>query len=312
MNRFGSRPGHDGTVTNALVVGGAGFIGSHLVDRLLADAVAVDVVDDLSSGSLANLADARSAGGALKIHHLDAGSRELSSLIGLRHPDVIFHLAAVPRDTSGATDLAAAFATTITVLESAREHRVEKVVVPLPATVLYGWPSGRDLPLKERPLEPRGVRGVVARATVDVLATYREQHGVEFTSLAMANVYGPRQRPECGVVAAFVAAASERRAPVLRGDGRQTRDFLFVDDAVDALVRSGERGGGLVINIGTGEQTPIRELWAMLAGATAPDPICEPSDGDEVSRFALSSARARIHLGWSPWTSLADGLGAMR
>ncbi len=299
-------------MTNALVVGGAGFIGSHLVDRLLADGVAVDVVDDLSSGSLGNLADARSVGGALKIHHLDAGSPELATLIGLRHPSVVYHLAALPRLATSAAELAGAFATTVTLLDAAREHRIDKVVVPLPATVLYGWPSSRELPLKERPLEPRGVRGVIARASVDVLSTYREQHGVEFTALAMANVYGPRQRPDSGVVAAFAAAAAERRAPVIRGDGRQTRDLLFVDDAVDALVRSGEKGGGLVINIGTGEQTAIRELWSMLAGATAPEPVCEAADADAVTRFALSSARARIHLGWSSWTPLVDGLAAMR
>ena len=299
-------------MTNTLVIGGAGFIGSHLVDRLLADGVAVDVVDDLSSGSLANLADARSAGGALKIHHLDAGSPELSTLVGLRRPDVVFHLAALPRLAGTAAELAGAFATTIALLDAAREHRIAKVVVPFPATVLYGWPATRDLPLKERPLEPLGVRGVIARASVDVLGTYREQHGIEFTALAMTNVYGPRQRPDSGVVAAFVQAASERRPPVMRGDGRQTRDLLFVDDAVDALVRSGEKGGGLVINIGTGEQTSIGELWSMLAGATGPQPIAEPAAPDAVARFALSSARARIHLGWSSWTSVPDGLAAMR
>ena len=299
-------------MTHALVVGGAGFIGSHLVDRLLADGVEVDVVDDLSCGSLANLSDARAVGGPLKIHHLDAASTELSTLIGMRRPSVVFHLAAIPRLPAAPAMMAASFATTVGLLDAAREHGVDKVVVPLPATVLYGWPSSRDLPLKERPLEPRGVRGVVARATVDAMSTYREQHGVEFTALAMANVYGPRQRPDCGVVAAFAAAAAERRAPVIRGDGRQTRDLLFVDDAVDALVRSGEKGGGLVINIGTGEQTPIRELWGMLAGATAPDPVTEPADADEIARFAVSPARARIQLGWAPWTSLSTGLAALR
>lgn len=298
-------------MTHALVVGGAGFIGSHLVDRLLADGVEVDVVDDLSCGSLANLADARAVGGPLKIHHLDAGGAELGTLIGMRRPSVVFHLAAIPRLPAPPGELAGSFATTVGLLDAAREHGVGKVVVPLPATVLYGWPSSRDLPLKERSLEPRGVRGVVARATVDALSTYREQHGVEFTALAMTNVYGPRQRPDCGVVAAFAEAAADRRAPVIRGDGRQTRDLLYVDDAVDALVRSAEKGGGLVINIGTGEQTPIRELWTMLAGAAAPAPVSEPVDADEVMRFAVSPARARIQLGWAPWTPLATGLSTL-
>jgi len=291
-----------------MVIGGAGFIGSHLVDRLLADGSAVDVIDDLSTGGLANLADARSVGGTIKIHHLDAASGECSSLIGMRTPDVLYHLAAIPRGEPSAHRLAAAFATTVAVLDAARSHRVPKVVVPLPATVLYGRPANRDLPLKELPLEPRGVRGVIARAVIDLLKVYRESDNVEFTTLALSSVYGPRQRPEGGVVAAFQAAAVARAAPVITGDGRQTRDFLFVDDAVDAIVRAGERGSGLVINVGTGEQTSLRDLWSSIAGLSGKEPEFRPSPDDEINRFAVSPMRARIHLSWSPWTPLADGL----
>jgi UDP-glucose 4-epimerase len=293
---------------NAIVIGGAGFIGSHLVDRLLADGDAVDVVDDLSVGSLANLADVRGVGGALKIHHLDAGAPEAASLIGMRRPDVVFHLAAIPRGEPATKALASAFSTTLAVLDASRAHGVDKVVVALPATALYGRPANRDLPLKEQPLVPRGVRGVIARATVDLLTTYRELDALEFTALALATVYGPRQRPDGGVVAALAAAAGARRAPVMTGDGRQTRDLLYVDDAVDAIVRAGTRGSGLVVNVGTGEQTTIRELWRQVAGGDAAEPTAAPARPDELARFALSPVRARIHLGWSPWTSLADGL----
>ncbi len=296
----------------ALVVGGAGFIGSHLVDRLLADGDAVDVVDDLTTGSLANLADARSVGGNLKIHHLAAASSETASLVGMRVPDVIYHLAAIPRVDRTPGALADAFATTVALLEAARVHRVPKVVVPLPATAIYGRPASRDVPVKEGPLESRGVRGVVARATVDLLDQYRELESVEFTALAMATVYGPRQRPDGGVVAAFLAAASERRAPAITGDGRQTRDLLFVDDAVDALVRAGSRGSGLVINVGTGEQTTLRDLWDAIAGAQSIEPEFVAVGADEIMRFAVSPVRARIHLSWSPWTGLADGLAQSR
>jgi len=297
---------------NVIVVGGAGFIGSHLVDRLIADGAAVDVVDDLSQGSLANLSEARSMAGSLKIHHLDAGSDEFASLIGMRSPDVLYHLAAIPRPAATSGSLAQSFGLTMSVVEAARRHRVDKVVVPLPASALYGRPASRDLPLKEQELEPRGVRGVIARSTVDVLAAYREHEALEFTALAFANVYGPRQRPDGGVVAAFRQAAHERRSPTITGDGRQTRDFLFIDDAVDALAKAGTRGSGLVVNIGTGEQTSINALWDAVAGRGAPEPDYITAPATEIARFAVSPVRARIHLSWSPWTSLVDGLSLTR
>ena len=297
---------------NVVVVGGAGFIGSHLVDRLIADGAAVDVVDDLTQGSLANLAEARSMAGSLKIHHLDAAADEFASLIGMRSPDVLYHLAAIPRPAPTSTALARSFAVTTSVVEAARQHGVEKIVVALPASALYGRPASRDLPLKERPLEPRGVRGVIARATVDLLAAYREHEALEFTALALANVYGSRQRADGGVVASFRHAARDRRSPTIAGDGRQTRDFLFIDDAVDALAKAGTRGSGLVVNVGTGEQTSINSLWTAVAGADAPEPEYVPAPATEISRFAVSPVRARIHLSWSPWTSLDDGLDQSR
>jgi UDP-glucose 4-epimerase len=296
----------------ALVVGGAGFLGSHLVDRLLAGGETVDVVDDLSTGSLGNLADARSAGGTLKIHHSDIATTEAASLLGMRQPDVVFHLAALPRRPANAMALGRAFTTTMALLDAVRVHAIPKVVVALPATVLYGNPATRDLPLKEQPLEPRGLRGVIARATVDLLASHREADAIEFTVLALATVYGPRQRADSGVVAAMVDAAATGRPPTITGDGRQTRDLVFVDDAVDALVRAGTRGSGLVVNVGTGEQTSIRELWSLVGGSGGAEPVKAPARPDELPRFALSPVRARIHLGWSPWTSVADGLRQTR
>jgi UDP-glucose 4-epimerase len=297
---------------NVAVIGGAGFIGSHLVDRLLAEGASVDVLDDLSTGSLSNLADARAAGGELKIHHVDAGSAEAASLLAMRRPDVVFHLAAIPRPVMSSADLAAAFARTMAIVDTAGLHGLAKLVVAVPASAVYGRPASRDLPLKERELEPRGVRGVVARATVDLLEVARERDAVEFTALALAGVYGPRQRPEGGVVASFLRHAARSEAPTVTGDGRQTRDLVFVDDVVDALVRAGHRGSGLVVNVGTGLQTPIRELWDLIGGPGAPAPLPAPARTDELTRFAVSPVRARIHLQWSPWTTLADGLAQSR
>ncbi len=303
---------------NVVVVGGAGFIGSHLVDRLLTHDHAVDVIDDLSSGSLANLSEARASGGALKIHHLDATSSEAGSLIGMRRPDVIHLLAPLPRSDQPAAEHAKALELVLCVLEAARRHGVSKVVVAVPATAIHGHPSARALPLKDieaAQLVPRGVRGVVARSIIDALVAYRDLYAIEFTVLSMATVYGPRQRRDGGVVATFVNAATDATAPIIDGDGHQTRDFLFVDDAVDALARASERGGGLLVNVGTGEQTQIADLWArvasLVAAASDLDPVHGPPRFDELARFAISPVRARIHLAWSPWTSLDEGLARL-
>ncbi len=303
---------------NVVVIGGAGFIGSHLVDRLLAEDHTVDVIDNLTVGSLANLAAARSSGGALRIHHLDAASAEAESSIGTRRPDVIFQLALLPRHDAEPAAQGEAFLAALATLEAARRHGVAKVVVALPASAIYGYPTSKALPVKDgepSQLEPRGVRGVVARAIIDLLVSYRDLHAIEFTALALASVYGPRQRPTGGVVAAFVDAAVAGRAPVLDGDGRQTRDLVFIDDVVDALVRSASRGSGLVINVGTGEQTSIADLWSTIAatipGADALEPTRGPARLHDVQRFAVAPVRARIHLGWSPWTGLDEGLARL-
>ena len=296
-----------------MVVGGAGFLGSHLVDRLLAEDMATDVVDDLSSGSLANLADARAAGGALKIHTLDVRAAEFGSLVGMRRPDVIYHLGLLTPTNSEREADGAAVANVLAVLEAARHHGVGKVVVALPAGSLYGEVPARELPVKEsRPFEPVGVRGVLARTVTELLAVYRDEHAVEFTALAMTSVYGPRQRAGDGVVAAFATALALGESFVIFGDGRQTRDLLFVDDAVDALVRAGNRGGGLVVNVGTGVQTSIRDLAALVNPSLSSDAslVRQPRRHSDLTRVAVSPTRARIHLQWSPWTDLAAGLRA--
>lgn len=297
-----------------LVIGGGGFIGSHLVDRLVAERISADVIDDLSSGSLANLADARNAarltGADLRIHTIDAGAAELANLISLRRPQQIVHLAVLPPGRTSPIELGRSFTSMLAVLDAARAASVSKVIVLLPATVMYGFPTNRDLPIKESSIVPRGVRGVVAKAIIDLLAVYRERHGIEFTALAAATVFGARQRVERGVVATLLQAATHGEPARLTGDGRQTRDFVFVDDVVDAVMRARQRGSGLVVNVGTGVQTSLREL-AHAVNAGGPEPTFVAERDEELLRFSVSPVRARIHLGWAPWTSLVDGLAVL-
>jgi len=300
-----------------MVTGGAGFIGSNLVDRLLAEGHTVDVLDDLSTGSLANLAEARSvATGALTIHQLDIRIPDTVDLIVRRQPDVIYHLAAQAdvrvSVEQPAFDAEVNVVGSVNILEGARLARAERVVFAASGGTLYGEPDGADLPLSEahphRPLTPYGVS---KKAVLDYLYAYRKLYSLEFVALALANVYGPRQDPngEAGVIAIFAHRLLNGDPIVIFGDGEQTRDFIYVDDVVDAFVRAGTRGGGLLCNVGTGRETSINQLCLELAKASGVEvtPVHAPKRAGEILRSCLDPERASIQLGWRPWTSLEEG-----
>jgi UDP-glucose 4-epimerase len=297
-----------------LVTGGAGFVGSHLVDRLLAEGNEVDVIDDLSCGALANLANARAeAAGALHFHHLDVRAPHLAELLARRQPEVIFHAVGPPPASAPRTLAEIAAVGTVNLLEAARGCGTRKVVAALDGMALYGDVPSKELPIREgRPFAPVTLAGVLDRGIADVLAQYRAEHEIEFTALALASVYGPRQQPERGLVAGLLAAVAAGEAAKVPGDQRLTRDLLYVDDAVDAFVRAGTRGSGLVVNIGTGVQTGLRDLHRLCSGGSSPPPVAVPPSGPAPVRFALSPVRARIHLGWAPWTTLVDGIALTR
>ncbi|HVL06464.1 MAG TPA: GDP-mannose 4,6-dehydratase [Acidimicrobiales bacterium] len=299
----------------ALVTGGAGFIGSTLVDRLLAEGHAVDVVDDLSAGSLANLAEARGTQGyELTFHRLDIREPALVELVAHRRPEVIFHLAAqadvrvsVERP---AFDAEVNIVGTLNVLEGARAAGSRKVVFAASGGTLYGEPEKLPVP-ESHPQRPLSPYGVSKKAACDYLAAYRELHGIEFTALALANVYGPRQDPhgEAGVVAIFAGRLLAGQTCTIFGDGNQTRDFVYVDDVVDAFARAASKGSGLLMNIGTGVETSVNELYltmAAAAGTDAPGAYAPPRPG-ELARSSLDPSRAGIHLGWKPWTTMEAG-----
>ncbi len=304
----------------ALVTGGAGFIGSTLVDRLLAEGHGVDVVDDLSAGSLANLADARrSSDGHMTFHQLDIRSPDLVELMNRCRPEVVFHLAAqVDVRVSVADPLLDADVNllgSLRVAEGARSSGARKVVFASSGGTIYGDVDPSDLPVKEshaqRPVSPYGVS---KKAVGDYLYAYRELHDLEFTALALANVYGPRQDPhsEAGVVAVFAGRLLSGKPCTIFGDGSQTRDFVYVDDVVDAFARAAQRGGGLLLNVGSGTETSVNRLYrvmADIAGVERPAAFAPPRPG-ELGRSCLDPGRAGIHLGWKPWTTLEDGAAA--
>ncbi len=234
----------------ALVTGGAGFIGSTIVDRLLAEDWKVDVVDDLSSGSLGNLANARALGDRrFSFHRIDVSSPAVVDIITHRRPEVIFHMAAqLDVRVSVARP---AFDATINILgslnicEGAVAAGTRKVVFAGSGGTLYGSPD--EIPTREgAPQHPESPYGVAKKAVGDYLAYYRMVRGLDYTVLALANVYGPRQdaHGDAGVIAIYAGKLLTRERPVIFGDGLQTRDFVYVDDVVDAFVRASEKGGG--------------------------------------------------------------------
>jgi UDP-glucose 4-epimerase len=303
-----------------MVTGGAGFIGGALVDRLIAEDHTVDVVDNLSTGSLAHLAGARTAGGRrLTFHQIDVRLPELGELVQLRRPQVVWHLAAAAGAEGSFGDPAGDAETDILgslrVLEACRRSGVTKVVFAS-SPAIYGDRALRHLPVKEANAEqPSTPRGVAKAAIADYLRVYRDRYSLEFSALVLANVYGPGQDPRrrAGVVGSFAKRLVDGQTCTIDGNGNQTRDFVFVDDVVDGLARAAARGGGLLINIGTGIETSVNDLYATMAaaaGGSGPSAVHGPARADERRRLALDPARAGIHLGWAPWTSLAEGIDA--
>jgi UDP-glucose 4-epimerase len=299
-----------------LVTGGAGFLGSTLVDRLLVDGYDVDVVDDLSTGSLPNLAEARAQRKhKLTFQRLDIRSEGMRELLAHRKPEVVFHLAAQASVRISVDqpnfDAEVNIVGALNVIQSALRAGTRKVVFAGSGGTLYGIPE--SIPTREgHPQRPLAPYGVAKKAVGDYLHYYREIQGLESTVLALANIYGPRQDPhgEAGVVAIFAGKLLAGERPTIYGDGEQTRDFVFVDDVADAFVRATEKGDGLLINIGTGAETSVQQLFDQMARLTGfPEPArYAPARTGELRRSALDPGRAAIHLGWKPYTTLEEGL----
>jgi UDP-glucose 4-epimerase len=305
-------------VTTFLVTGGAGFIGSHLCDRLLAEGHRVVAVDDLSTGRIANLSEARGYGKEFTFFNMDLRAEGLLPLFERHRPEVVMHLgaqAAVSTSMENAVlDASVNVMGSLNVLECARRIGTRKVVYAGSGGTLYGDP--RKLPVREtalggaRPVSPYGVS---KKVVIDYLAFYERYHGIDWTALALANVYGPRQDPhgEAGVISIFSAAMLAGQAPTIHGDGNQTRDYVFVDDVVHAFALAADRGSGRLLNIGTAVETSVNGLYRMLSEITGfrGEPARGPARPGDLRRSVLDIALAADVLGWRPWTHLEDGLG---
>ena len=304
----------------AVVTGGAGFIGSALVDRLVARGDDVLIIDDLSTGSADNLADARTGGsGTVELAVADIGETGAAELVAGHRPDVVFHLAA-QADVRLSVDAPVADARTnviglLRVLDGALAGGARKVVFASSGGTIYGEADPALLPFDEdtpqRPLSPYGVAKLAGGLYLDV---YGALHGLAGTTLALANVYGPRQDPngEAGVVAIFAGRLLSGRPCIVFGAGEQIRDFVYVADVADALLAAAERADGQLLNIGTGVGTSVNDLYRTMAAIVGgpDDPERGSARPGELDRSILDATRAAGELGWRPVTGLDDGLQA--
>src|SRR3954452_1504661 len=298
----------------ALVTGGAGFIGSNIVDALVERGDEVTVIDDLSTGRRQNLDDALSRGAKLveaDIRDADA----LRSIFADARPEVVFHLAAqidVRKSVSDpAWDSAINVGGTINVLAAAREAGVPRVVNTSSGGAIYG--EGQILPAPEsHPVAPEAPYGLSKFCAEQYCEIFERMHGLSTASMRYGNVYGPRQDPlgEAGVIAIFCGKLLEGGTPTVLGDGLQTRDYVYVGDVVAANLAAADSQATGPFNIGTGVGSSVLDIVEALRKISGQpfDPEHAPERLGEGHHIALDTARARTDLGWDARVSLEEGL----
>ncbi|HEX3225677.1 MAG TPA: NAD-dependent epimerase/dehydratase family protein [Gaiellaceae bacterium] len=289
----------------AIVTGGAGFIGSHAVDALLARGDEVHVLDDLSKGRRERVA------AAATLHVADI--REPDAVFDEARPELVFHLAAqadvrisVERP---AYDADVNVLGTLRILEAARRHGA-RVVFASTGGAIYGeCDSPAPETAERRPLSPYGASKLAGE---EYLATWNRLYGAPHVALRFGNVYGPRQEPhgEAGVVAIFMGLLHDGGEPTIFGDGGQTRDYVYVGDVVEAMLAAADTAGGGVFNVGTGTETSVNELYAAIQRAAGVERAARHAEArlGELQRSVLDIALAGRELGWRPRHSLDDGL----
>ncbi len=293
-----------------LVTGGAGFIGSHVVDALLGCGHEVEVLDDLSTGRRENLPE------GVPLHELDIRSGAAAQLVAGGTFGALVHHAAQMDVRKSVADPAFDADVNITgflnLLEACRHSDLRKVVLASTGGAIYGEP--RQVPQAEsHVLQPVSPYGLSKLAAEKYLVWYGAQYGIQYAALRYGNVYGPRQNPhgEAGVVAIFLERMLRGEPPVINGDGRQTRDYVYVGDVAAANVAAlDHKGSSLVCNVGTGHETDVLGVFRSLRAALGVDvpEVFGPAREGEQRRSVLDPAKAARLLGWSPKTDIGEGL----
>jgi len=292
-----------------LVTGGAGFIGSHVVDVYLEAGHQVAVVDDLSTGRRSNLNPGAT------FYRLDIRSPELRDVFERERPEVVNHHAAqmdVRRSVADPLfDADVNVRGSLNLLECARQSGVRKFIYISTGGAVYGEPV--YLPCdEEHPIAPLCPYGVSKHTVEHYLYLYHQLYGLDYTVLRYPNVYGPRQNPqgEAGVVAIFTAQMLQQARVVINGSGDQERDFVYVSDCARANLLALENGAGRIYNLGRGAGTSVNDIFRFLQSLTgyARQPDYGPPKAGETFRIYLDASRARRELGWQPTVDLEEGL----
>ncbi len=292
-----------------LVTGGAGFIGSHIADALINAGHLITIIDDLSMGQKENINE------NAELIHLDIRSDRLEKIFNGNAFDVVIHQAAqmdVRKSLEDPLfDASVNISGTLNVLENCRKHKVKKVLFSSTGGAIYGeqerFPADESHPC--RPISPYGIAKL---AVEKYLYYYKAVHGLEYVSLRYANVYGPRQNPrgEAGVVAIFTTRMIAGEQPLINGDGKQTRDYVFVDDVVKANLLALTHEGSGIFNVGTGVETTVNEIFGQLRAITGS--ACEeqhaPAKQGEQLRSVIDAKEIAKTFGWKPGVTLHDGL----
>ncbi len=294
---------------NVLVTGGAGFIGSHVVDRLVQEGYQVSVIDNLCTGKRKNVNK------KAKLYKMDIQSRSIDRVLRAQRPTTIIHLAAqmnVRLSTEDPTfDASVNILGTINLLEHAIQHGVRKITFASSGGAVYGeqevFPASESH--RTDPLSPYGISKLAGEK---YLAYYAHEQGIRYVALRFGNVYGPRQEPEgeAGVIAIFAKKMLKGEQPMINGTGKQTRDFVYVDDVVESVMATLKPETQGIYNVGTGQETTVNECYALLKKFTKSEckDLYGPAKKGEQLRSVLDVTKLREEFGWDAHVSLSDGL----